>query len=180
MISLCAHLTGQKAKAAFVFCPCITQWILLLIAPPPLAPPPRASACGATKPCETGGGFGSACMCCHRHPLSSPDHLRNSMFLITLCFWAGSSACRHLHHDRDESTQRESGVHAIGNKPWFFYHLIKQSKSDVKSSEELTISYQLFFSEKELPGPSSCGGLNHHSTRIIIFRLLMVKMIDGL
>jgi len=83
---------GRRPKQPLVFCPWIAQWMLLLIAPPPLAPSlgsstQRERVCGGTKSCKTGGGFGSACMCCHRHPLSSPDHLRNSMFLITLCFW---------------------------------------------------------------------------------------------
>jgi len=105
---------GRRPKQPLVFCPWIAQWMLLLIAPPPLAPSlgsstQRERVCGGTKSCKTGGGFGSACMCCHRHPLSSPDHITYQLtFLEKNClaiilWWSQSS------YDEDYNLQTVDG-----------------------------------------------------------------------
>jgi hypothetical protein len=67
-------------------------------------------------------------------------------------------------------------------KPWFSFHLIKQLDSDVKKKVLKTyIICQLELLECTAWSISLWyGGLHHHTARIIIFRLLMAKMIDGL
>ena len=163
MSSSCANLTAGRSNHSFLSIHRPAQWLLLLIAHlyQQLAVPSVSSALQSASAVVIEITWEIRCFL-------SPHNAFGGLS-------ADSSACRHLHHDQDQSTSREPGVHAISKKHCFSNHLINELKnsSDVKDMKTY-VTHQHVSQKKKLAGSSACAGLHHHTT-VIIFRLLMVS-----